>query len=264
VGGDRVGLCKAGRRNHLKATSSLLADQETVRFHARARCGGQVGKITERHVRSETPPKMRLRNAAKTAGPRVAPATVNNAYYSDRHIRVSLVNTPSPSQTARPQDLVTDPEEDREALFIVIPTTGPTELALRRLRQLDATWFDAAARRANFALNVTVEWTCSIGVTIWTSRGRSYRRRWKDRKRVTAQLLAEPITPRFTRLERVLESEMRATFGRDAIHAEVIRQLKERERWQSVGQNVERVEASSARRLQFRKRLRATASRDGS
>ena len=92
---------------------------------------------------------MRLRNAAKTAGPRVAPATVNNAYYSDRHIRVSLVNTPSPSQTARPQDLVTDPEEDREALFIVIPTTGPTELALRRLRQLDATWFDAAARRAN-------------------------------------------------------------------------------------------------------------------
>ncbi len=45
----------------------------------------------------------------------------------------------------------------REALFIVIPTTGPTELALRRLRQLDATWFDAAARSANFALNVTVE-----------------------------------------------------------------------------------------------------------
>jgi len=54
-------------------------------------------------------------------------------------------------------DLVSDPEEDREALFIVIPTTGPTELALRRLRQLDATWFDAAARRAGFALNVTVE-----------------------------------------------------------------------------------------------------------
>lgn len=54
-------------------------------------------------------------------------------------------------------ELAADPEEDREELFIVIPTTEPTEGALRRLRRLDATWFDAAARRANFALNVTVE-----------------------------------------------------------------------------------------------------------
>jgi len=54
-------------------------------------------------------------------------------------------------------DLVTDPEEDWEELFIVIPTTGPTDQALRRLRQLDANWFGEAARRAKFAFNVTVE-----------------------------------------------------------------------------------------------------------
>lgn len=84
--------------------------------------------------------------------------------YASEHPQIVSVLSEAPTAISkvfgevRPLlDLVTDPEEDREALFIVIPTTGPTELALRRLRQLDATWFDAAARRANFALNVTVE-----------------------------------------------------------------------------------------------------------
>lgn len=54
-------------------------------------------------------------------------------------------------------DLVADPEDGAEQLFIVIPTTGPPETAVRRLRELDAMWFNAAARRAQLALNVTVE-----------------------------------------------------------------------------------------------------------
>ena len=45
----------------------------------------------------------------------------------------------------------------------------------------------------------------------------------------------------FHKAREVLESEMRTTFGRERIHAEVIRQLKQRERWQSAGQNLERV-----------------------
>ncbi len=54
-------------------------------------------------------------------------------------------------------ELVVDPEEGWEELFIVIPPTGPTDQALRQLRQLDANWFGDAARRARFAFNVTVE-----------------------------------------------------------------------------------------------------------
>ncbi len=45
----------------------------------------------------------------------------------------------------------------------------------------------------------------------------------------------------FHKSREVLESEMRATLGRERIHAEVIRQLKERERWLSAGQNLERL-----------------------
>ncbi len=45
----------------------------------------------------------------------------------------------------------------------------------------------------------------------------------------------------FHKSREVLESEMRATLGRERIHAEVIRQLRERERRQSAGQNLERL-----------------------
>ena len=54
-------------------------------------------------------------------------------------------------------DLVVDPEEAWEELFIVIITTRPVDQALSRLRQLDADWFVDAARRAKFTVNVTVE-----------------------------------------------------------------------------------------------------------
>lgn len=54
-------------------------------------------------------------------------------------------------------DLVVDPEEAWEELFIVIVTTRPVDQALSQLRQLDANWFADAARRANFTVNVTVE-----------------------------------------------------------------------------------------------------------
>ena len=54
-------------------------------------------------------------------------------------------------------ELVVDPEEGWEELFIVIPTTGPTDQALRQLRQLDASWFGDAARRTKFAFNVIIE-----------------------------------------------------------------------------------------------------------
>lgn len=45
----------------------------------------------------------------------------------------------------------------------------------------------------------------------------------------------------FHKSREMLESEMQATFGRERIHAEVIRRLKEQERWQSAGQNLERL-----------------------
>ena len=54
-------------------------------------------------------------------------------------------------------ELVVDPEENWEELFIVIPTAGSTDQALRQLRQLDANWFGDAARRAKFSANVTIE-----------------------------------------------------------------------------------------------------------
>jgi hypothetical protein len=54
-------------------------------------------------------------------------------------------------------DLVEDPEEDREELFIVVPTREPARQALDRLARLDAEWFNVAARRSGFAITVTVE-----------------------------------------------------------------------------------------------------------
>ena len=54
-------------------------------------------------------------------------------------------------------ELVVDPEEDWEELFIVIPTSGSTDQALQQLKQLEASWFTEAARRAKFSVNVTVE-----------------------------------------------------------------------------------------------------------
>lgn len=54
-------------------------------------------------------------------------------------------------------ELVVDPEENWEELFVVIPTSGSTDQALHQLRQLDANWFGDAARRAKFSANVTVE-----------------------------------------------------------------------------------------------------------
>ncbi len=54
-------------------------------------------------------------------------------------------------------DLVTDLEEGWERLFLVIPTRGSVLQALERLKQLDAVWFVEAARRARFAVNVTIE-----------------------------------------------------------------------------------------------------------
>ena len=54
-------------------------------------------------------------------------------------------------------DLVVDPEEEWEELFIVIVTKDSVDQSLRQLRQLDANWFGDAERRANFLVNVTVE-----------------------------------------------------------------------------------------------------------
>jgi hypothetical protein len=54
-------------------------------------------------------------------------------------------------------ELVVDPEENWEELFIVIPTSESTDQALRLLRLLDANWFNDAARRAKFSANVMVE-----------------------------------------------------------------------------------------------------------
>jgi hypothetical protein len=53
-------------------------------------------------------------------------------------------------------DLVADPEEGWEELFIVVPTREPAGRALEHLKQLDTEWFAESARRANFAVNVTV------------------------------------------------------------------------------------------------------------
>jgi hypothetical protein len=54
-------------------------------------------------------------------------------------------------------ELVTDPEEGWEELFIVVPTRETISRALARLKQLDAIWFVRASRRAGFAVNVTIE-----------------------------------------------------------------------------------------------------------
>ncbi|MBI4610074.1 MAG: hypothetical protein HY726_13820 [Candidatus Rokubacteria bacterium] len=54
-------------------------------------------------------------------------------------------------------DLVTDPDEGWEKLFIVIPVRESVRMALERLRELDSTWFIGTARRAGFAINVTIE-----------------------------------------------------------------------------------------------------------
>ena len=54
-------------------------------------------------------------------------------------------------------DLVTDPEDGWEKLFIVVPTGEPVAQALARLRRLDVTWLAEATRRARFAINVTIE-----------------------------------------------------------------------------------------------------------
>lgn len=53
-------------------------------------------------------------------------------------------------------DLVTDPEEGWDELFIVVPTQEPVSQALERLRRLDAEWFAESTRRAHFAINVTI------------------------------------------------------------------------------------------------------------
>ncbi|MBI2555785.1 MAG: hypothetical protein HYV92_15465 [Candidatus Rokubacteria bacterium] len=53
-------------------------------------------------------------------------------------------------------DLVADPEEGWEELFIVVPTREPAGRALEQLKQLDAEWFAESARQAQFAVNVTV------------------------------------------------------------------------------------------------------------
>lgn len=54
-------------------------------------------------------------------------------------------------------DLVTDPDEGWEKLFVVIPVQESVPRALERLKELDSTWFLGAARRAGFAINVTIE-----------------------------------------------------------------------------------------------------------
>lgn len=53
-------------------------------------------------------------------------------------------------------DLVTDPEEGWEELFIVVLTRESAVQALDRLKRLDAEWFADSARRAHFAINVTL------------------------------------------------------------------------------------------------------------
>lgn len=54
-------------------------------------------------------------------------------------------------------DLVTDPDEGWEKLFVVIPVRESVPRALECLKELDSTWFIAAARRAGFAINATIE-----------------------------------------------------------------------------------------------------------
>lgn len=54
-------------------------------------------------------------------------------------------------------ELVAGLEEDWEQLFIVIPIDEPGPMAIARLNVLDKTWFAGAAKRAQFAVNVTVE-----------------------------------------------------------------------------------------------------------
>ncbi len=61
-------------------------------------------------------------------------------------------------QDARPfLDVVNDPEEDWEMLFVTIPTAEPPDVALDLLERLDAEWFADAARRCAFTMMVTVE-----------------------------------------------------------------------------------------------------------
>ena len=54
-------------------------------------------------------------------------------------------------------DLVKDPEEGWEQLFIVVMGREPVAQAVERLRRLDQSWFADAARLARFAINVTIE-----------------------------------------------------------------------------------------------------------
>ena len=61
-------------------------------------------------------------------------------------------------QDARPfLDVVNDPEEDWEMLFVTIPTAEVPDVALDLLERLDAEWFADAARRCAFTMMVTVE-----------------------------------------------------------------------------------------------------------
>lgn len=86
-------------------------------------------------------------------------------FYVLRHREVVPVLLEAPERIrqffgeVRPSlDLVCDPEaEGWEELFIVVPTRAPVREALGRLKSLDEAWFAAAARRAQFAINVTVE-----------------------------------------------------------------------------------------------------------
>lgn len=54
-------------------------------------------------------------------------------------------------------DLIEEPEEEWTQLFLVVPSREPVPQALERLRRLDHAWFADAARRARFAINVTIE-----------------------------------------------------------------------------------------------------------
>lgn len=72
-------------------------------------------------------------------------------------------------------ELVTDPEEGWEELFIVIPTSEPPPDALERLKALDGSWFRAAVQRARFAVNITVEPRVGLGRVPPAREDTSYR-----------------------------------------------------------------------------------------
>jgi hypothetical protein len=70
-------------------------------------------------------------------------------------------------QGARPfLDIVNDPEEDWEMLFVTIPTAELPDVALDLLERLDAEWFADAARRCAFRMMVTVETTLVVKMAV--------------------------------------------------------------------------------------------------